>query len=99
MLRLTKPRYVSTFCPKNKRRAYATLLAIALFTTNANAYVCDNATKARRARYGEGVPAWVVRECRPATGGEILARRAGPGEWFYRVTDDFCYLDTRPGVM
>lgn len=88
-------RYVST----SWRRAFATLLAIALCTTNANAYVRDNAKATRRTTSGEGVPAWVVRECRPWTGAEILARIAGPGEWFYRGTGDFCYLDTRPGVM
>ena len=99
MLRFIKSRSVSTRRPKNQRRAYATLLAIALSATNTNAYAGDHAMKAQRPTSGWGVPAWVVRECRPATGAEILAKRAGAGEWFYRVTYDFCYLDTRPGVM
>jgi hypothetical protein len=73
------------------------LLAMALST--ANAHADDNAGKTRRATSGKGVPAWVLRECRPWTGAEILARIAGPGEWFYRESGNFCYLDTRPGVM
>lgn len=92
MSRLTERR-------QNKRRACATLLAFALSMTNANAQARDNAKEARRPTSGEGVPAWVIRECRPATGAEMLARIAGPGQWFYRGSDDYCYFDTRPGVM
>jgi hypothetical protein len=97
MFRLSKTRDVSSSYSKNKRRAYAMLLVIAL--SMANAHASDNARETRRPTSGKGVPAWVVRECRPWTGAEILARIAGPGEWFYRGTGDFCYLDTRPGVM
>jgi hypothetical protein len=83
----------------NMRPAYAALLAVTLWTTNANAFVRDDAEGSGRRTSGPGVPAWVVRECRPWTGAEILARSAGPGEWFYRGSGDFCWLDTRPGVM
>jgi hypothetical protein len=75
------------------------LLAIALSMTHASAYAGDNAVKARRPTSGEGAPAWVVQECRPATGAEIMGRFAGPGYWFYRVTGDFCYFDRRPNVL
>lgn len=95
MVRLTNPRFVSTCLTENKRRAYATLLAIALSATSANAYAGGDAMKVARPTSGAGVPAWVVRECRPATGAEMLAKIAGPGEWFYRGTGDYCYLDTR----
>ena len=72
------------------------LLAIALSTVMAQA---ENQNRQTRKTSGKGVPAWVLKECRPWTGAEILARIAGPGEWFYRESGDFCYLDTRPGVM
>jgi hypothetical protein len=98
MLRLTKPRHVSTSRPENKRRAYTMLIAIALSTTSASAYAGDHAVKTPRPTSGAGVPAWVLRECRPATPAELAAQWAGPGEWFYRTTWDFCYLDTRPGL-
>ncbi len=99
MLRFTMPRYVFTYPPKSRRKAYAMLLAIALSTTHTSAYAGDNAAKPRRATSGEGVPAWVVQECRPATGAEIMGRFAGAGYWFYRATGDFCYSDLRPNVM
>jgi hypothetical protein len=43
-----------------------------------------------------GGPACVVKYCRPASGIEIWGRFAGPGDWFYRTTGDFCYFDPRP---
>ena len=95
MLRLTSPRYAFTYRPENRRRAYARLLALALCATNSNAYAGGDAMKVARPTSGAGVPEWVVRECRPATGAEMLAKIAGPGEWFYRGTGDYCYLDTR----
>jgi hypothetical protein len=97
MSSLFHPRYFSTNGQKNKRWAYVILVAISLSTEHA--YAGDHASETQRKTSGKGVPAWVVRECRPWTGAEILARIAGPGEWFYRETGDFCYLDTRPGVM
>jgi hypothetical protein len=99
MLSFTTPRYGSTYPPKSRRKAYAMLLAIALSTTQASAVGGDSAGKARRATSGEGVPAWVVQECRPATGAEIMGRFAGAGYWFYRATGDFCYSDLRPNVL
>jgi hypothetical protein len=93
MLRLTNPRHVSTYLTENKCRAYATLLAIAL--TAPNAYAGGDALKVARPTFGAGVPEWVVRACRPETGAEMLAKIAGPGEWFYRGSGDYCYLDTR----
>jgi hypothetical protein len=99
MLSFSTPRYVSTYPPISRRKAYAMLLAIALSTTQASAFAGDSAAKARRATSGEGVPAWVVQECRPATGAEIMGRFAGAGYWFYRATGDFCYSDLRPNVL
>jgi hypothetical protein len=99
MLRFNKPRYVSTYRPKSRRKAYATLLVMALSMTHVSAYAGDNAWKGGRPTSGEGAPAWVMQECRPATGAEIMARFAGPGYWFYRTTGDFCYFDRRPGVL
>ena len=59
----------------------------------------DNALTFGRPPSGEGVPAWVIRDCRPATGAEIMGRFAGAGYWFYRTTGDFCYFDRRPNVL
>jgi hypothetical protein len=80
------------------RTAGLTLLAIALVGCSANAYA-GKAGWTGRPMSGEGVPAWVVQECRPANGAEILGRFAGAGYWFYRSTGDFCYFDRRPGVL
>lgn len=75
------------------------LLAFALFATRWEAFARDKVLDAGRPTSGEGVPAWVVRDCRPATGAEILGRFAGAGYWFYRVTGDFCYFDRRANVL
>jgi hypothetical protein len=76
------------------------LLAIGLTAAPASAFAGDSPLKLGRASSsGEGAPAWVVQECRPATGAEIMGRFAGPGYWFYRATGDFCYFDRRPGVL
>lgn len=96
MSSLSTTRRVFRCLRNSKRRACATLLAVALSTAMAQA---GDRNRPTRQTSGRGVPAWVLKECRPWTGAEILARIAGPGEWFYRESGDFCYLDTRPGVM
>ena len=96
MSSLSRTRRVFRALRNNRRRACASLLAIALSTAMAQA---GDQNRPTRQTSGRGVPAWVLKECRPWTGAEILARIAGPGEWFYRESGDFCYLDTRPGVM
>jgi hypothetical protein len=75
------------------------LLAISLTAAPASAYASDNPLRVGRPTSGDGAPAWVVQECRPATGAEIMGRFAGAGYWFYRATGDFCYFDRRPGVL
>ena len=95
MTRETQSRSVSWHRPSSAFAAFAILFAVAL-STSANAGT--NPSKSDRPTSGKGVPAWVRRECRPATPAELAAQRAGAGEWFYRTTWDFCYLDTRPGL-
>jgi len=95
MTRVTQSLYVSQRRSPGACAAFAILLAVAL-STSANAG--NVSLKSGRPTSGAGVPAWVRRECRPATPAELAAQRAGPGEWFYRTTWDFCYLDTRPGL-
>jgi hypothetical protein len=95
MTRVTQSRYVSRHRPLSTCAVFAILLAIAL---SASADAGSNPSKSDRPTSGKGVPAWVRRECRPATPAELAAQWAGPGEWFYRTTWDFCYLDTRPGL-
>lgn len=83
-----------------RRRASAILFAAALTAPSITAAAAgDNAMTFGRPPSGEGVPAWVVRDCRPATGAEIMGRFAGAGYWFYRTTGDFCYFDRRPNVL
>jgi hypothetical protein len=96
---LTETSRRRAFRAMTKSRVRAALTAIALSMTMTNAHAGDPLEKAGKPRSGDGVPAWVVRDCRPATGVEILSRFAGPGYWFYRETGDFCYFDRRPGVM
>ena len=91
------PRNVFAFRPGSARKTGGSLLAMALIGTFANSYAGERATG--RPTSGEGVPTWVVQECRPATGAEIMGRFAGAGYWFYRSTGDFCYFDRRPGVL
>ncbi len=80
------------------RITYAIALAVALSAAGANAYAGDYAMQGGRPTSGYGVPGWVLRDCHPATGAQMLARMAGPGQWFYRGSDDLCYQDLRPGV-
>jgi hypothetical protein len=90
---------VRPYRPHCKRRASATLFAAALTAAPMAAAAGDNVLNFGRPTSGEGVPPWVVRDCRPATGAEIMGRFAGAGYWFYRTTGDFCYFDRRPNVL
>ena len=90
---------VRPYRPHCKRRASATLFAVALTAAPMAVAAGDNAMNFGRPTSGEGVPPWVVRDCRPATGAEIMGRFAGAGYWFYRTTGDFCYFDRRPNVL
>lgn len=85
--------------PECKRTAFATALFAAALTAATMATAGENAMNFGRPTSGEGVPPWVVRDCRPATGAEIMGRFAGAGYWFYRATGDFCYFDRRPNVL
>jgi hypothetical protein len=105
MPRLTDRPRLSAIRRRISRKTKAMPAALALSVTLALAMTIGAAranghvTKAERPTSGGAPPAWVIRDCRPATGVEILSRFAGPGFWFYRETGDFCYFDRRPGVM
>jgi hypothetical protein len=43
-----------------------------------------------------GVPADVLRNCRPANGGEIRFGFAGAGDWVNPNTGNICFSDPRP---
>jgi hypothetical protein len=88
----------SQMISSTKRGACGALLAIALAATHANAADGGRYAATPGTTSGPYVPAWVARECHPATGAQMLAWMAGPGQWFYRGSDNFCWLDTRPGV-
>lgn len=89
---------------RNGRPTRAALVAAALLAPLLLSACMSTQTSGRRPVAGRptsgyGVPDWVSRECRPATGPEIIARMAGPGDYFYRDSGDFCYFDRRPGVL
>jgi hypothetical protein len=91
--------------PHRNGRATRVALAAAALLTPLLLSACMSAPTggrrpvAGRPTSGYGVPDWVLRECRPASGAEIIARMAGPGDYFYRDSNDFCYFDRRPGVL
>lgn len=78
---------------------HALLLTATLSASGADAFARGRSADAVRATSGYGVPQWVMRECRPANGAEIMARFAGNGYYFYRDTGDYCYFDRRPGIL
>jgi hypothetical protein len=84
---------------RSRRQIGALLLAAAVAAPCANAFAGARAAAAAQPNSGYGAPDWVLRECRPATGAEILGRFAGNGYYFYRDTGDFCYFDRRAGVL
>jgi hypothetical protein len=86
-------------CDWMAHAAGAAVIAVILAASGASAGAAARSAKAARPTTGYGVPAWVAKECRPANGGELLGRFAGPGDYFYRDSGDFCYFDRRPGVF
>ncbi len=82
-----------------KKFTCAIVLCLALDATHAWASTEDPCRASRNAPArvkDAGVPVCVVKYCRPASGIEIIGWFAGPGDWFYRTTGDFCYFDPRP---
>ena len=69
----------------------AVTVLIMLSSGLANAWAKSDMKSARM-----GVPADVVRNCRPANGGEIRFGFAGPGDWVNPASGNICYSDPRP---